>query len=342
MTMTQAVKDRTAIISRFSDTPVMPEFHVSNHLLGDRAALDAAWERDGYWFFRDVLDKGAIARLRAEYIDVLEGLGVIETGHTSEAIYNGKPLDGYPIYMGGDPDEDPLMQRYPRALLVDDPAVKALFAEIFGDEVFWVPNTEFHAVPPRPDHQGSRFNYVHSDGPNNKGLPLRICWIPLAPIDEETGGLALTEGLHRPRLNDFPRPAQGIKPEDVPTDAWRRAAYEPGDLLVFSLDSPHSGLANRSDKYFRLSMDIRGMRKSDNVPVIGDVTAVDGCAIAVRDDAGTEHVFRINEDTFCRIYRGRLSGVPLELHEIPELVKVGAPVYVAAQNGTATFIRPQH
>jgi hypothetical protein len=23
--------------------------------------LDAAWERDGYWYFRDVLDEGALA-----------------------------------------------------------------------------------------------------------------------------------------------------------------------------------------------------------------------------------------------------------------------------------------
>ena len=34
--------------------------------------------------------------------------------------------------------------------------------------------------------------------------------------------------------------------------------------------------------------------------------------------------------------------MPLTLAEIPELVKVGAPVYVAADHGTATFIRPQH
>src|SRR5581483_3085536 len=37
-------------------TPPMRERSVSNHLLGNRAALDAAWDRDGYWFFRDVLD----------------------------------------------------------------------------------------------------------------------------------------------------------------------------------------------------------------------------------------------------------------------------------------------
>ena len=35
----------------------MPELKTHNALLGDRAALEEAWEKDGYWFFRDVLDK---------------------------------------------------------------------------------------------------------------------------------------------------------------------------------------------------------------------------------------------------------------------------------------------
>ncbi|GAC1583089.1 MAG: hypothetical protein NVS3B5_17610 [Sphingomicrobium sp.] len=328
--------------SRFDDTPAMPEFHVSNQLLDDRVALDAAWERDGYWFFRGILDTDAVARLRAEYIVVLDDLGVIEPGHDDVAIYNGAPLDDYPIVMGGDPDEDPLLARYPREAFVNDPKIKAAFERVFGEEVFWVPNSEFHAVPPKPGQNGNRFNYVHADGPNNKGLPLRICWIPLSPIDEETGGLALTEGLHRPRLGDFPRPAEGINPDDVPADAWRRAIYEPGDLLVFSLDSPHSGLANRSDKYFRLSMDIRGMRKSGNVPTVGTVAAIDRNAIVVNNEAGGQHVYRVDDDTFCRIYRGRQSGMPLTRDEIPKLVKVGAPFYVASSHGIATFIRPQH
>lgn len=46
------------------DLPTMQELKTRNHLLDDKAALNAAWEQDGYWFFRDVLDKQAVARLR--------------------------------------------------------------------------------------------------------------------------------------------------------------------------------------------------------------------------------------------------------------------------------------
>lgn len=330
------------IHSQFADTPAMSEFNVSNHLLGNRAALDAAWERDGYWFFRDVLDKDAVGRLRGKFLNVLNELGVIDPAVTDAAVYNGAPLDGYPIVMGGDPDEDPMVELDPRDTFVNEPAIKAFFTDLFEDEPFWVPNTEYHALPPGTSRPDSRFNYVHSDGPNNKGLPLKICWIPLAAIDEEVGGLAVAEGLHKPSMNDFPRPAAGIGDNVVPTDAWRRAVYQPGDLIVFSLETPHSGLANRSDKYFRLSMDIRGMKKSENIPTVGTVAAVDFNAITIDADDGTQKTFRVDDDTFCRIYRQRLSGMPLTREEIPELVKIGAPVYVASDHGTATFIRPQH
>lgn len=324
------------------DTPAIREFNVSNHLLGDREGLDAAWGRDGYWFFREVLDKDAIARLRAVYLEVLRDLDVIEPGRDDVAIYNGAPLDNYPIVMGGDPAIDPLLARYPRDEFVNNPSINQFFTDLFGDEPFWVPNTEYHAVPPNTDHSGSRFNYIHADGPNNKGLPLKICWIPVAAIDEATGGLTVAEGMHRPRMNDFPRPPEGIAYGAVPDDAWRRAEFQPGDLLVFSLETPHSGLANRSDKYFRLSMDFRGMKKSEHIPTIGKVAAIDACAITVTADDGVPKTFRIDEDTFCRIYRERLTGMPLELEEIPQRVKVGDPVYVASDHGTAIFIRPQH
>jgi hypothetical protein len=327
---------------RLIGTPPIREFNVSNHLLGDRAALDIAWDRDGYWFFRNVLDQGAIARLRAVFLQVLDKLGVIDPKHTDAAVYNGAPLENFPIVMGGDPAIDPLLALHPMRQFVAEPAIRTFFTELFGDEVFWVPNTEYHTLPPNPKHTGNRLNYVHCDGANNKGLPLRICWIPVAPIDEATGGLTLAEGLHKPRMNDFPRPPEGIGQDVVPPDAWRRTEFRPGDLVVFSLETPHSGLANRSDRYFRLSMDIRGMRQSDNIPTIGTVAAVDSNAVTVADDNGKQHTFRLNEDTFCRIARGRLSGMPLTLAEIPKLVKVGDAVYVASNRGTATFMRPQH
>lgn len=330
------------IESANGDTLPMCDFTVSNHLLGDPEALEAAWDRDGYWFFRGVLDKGAVDRLRGVYIETLRDLKVIDPSRDDAAIYNGASLEGFPIKNDGNPTGDPLLDKHPMKAFTQDPAIIEFFTDLLGGAPYFVPNTEYHAAPPKTDHSGPRFNYVHCDGANNKGLPLKICWIPLAEIDERTGGLALTEGLHKPRMNDFPRPPEGIRADDVPADAWRRTVYQPGDLLVFSLESPHSGLANRSKDVFRLSCDVRVMKASENVPMVGKVAAVDHNAITVTDDAGKSDTFRLNEDTFCRISRGRLTGMPLELAEIPEKLNIGDPVYVASNRGTATFIRPQH
>jgi ectoine hydroxylase-related dioxygenase (phytanoyl-CoA dioxygenase family) len=326
---------KAMIESRFDDTPVM--FNVSNDLLDDRAALDAAWDRDGYWFFKNVLDQDAVAQLRGVFLKVLDDLGVIDPARTDAAVYNGAPLDDYPIKNDGGPDIDPLLKLYPRDDFVGHPQIKAFFTKLFGEEHFWVPNTEFHAVPPSTKHTGSRFKYIHCEGPNNVGLPLKICWIPLSTIDEETGGLAVAEGSHKPRMNDFVRPRRGFIDEKVVlADTWRRTRFEPGDLLMFGLETLHSGLVNRSDQFFRLSMDIRGMKKSENIPT------VDSCAIAINADDGTQRIFRLNEETYCRIQRYPHSGMPLELAEIPQLLKVGNPVYVADDRGNARFIRPQH
>lgn len=325
-----------------SGDPPIREFKISNPLLEDRAALDAAWDRDGYWFFRDVLDKAAIARLRSVYLEVLARLGVVDTSRSDVAIYNGASLDNYPITMGGNPALDPLLALDPMRAFIEEPAIGDFFTKVFGDQPFWVPNTEYHAVPPNKEHRGSRFNFIHCDGANNKGLPLRVCWIPVAPIDEATGGLTLAAGLNQPRMHDFPRPVSGINQNAVPPDAWRRTRFEPGDVLMFSLDTPHSGLANRSDRYFRLSMDIRGMKKSENVPMVGKVAAIDPNAVTIVADDGKKRTFRLTEDSFCRIWRGKLTGNPLELAEIPQLIKVGDPVYVAYERGNVVFMRPQH
>jgi hypothetical protein len=328
--------------SKSAANPPIHEFNVSNDLLDNRPQLNAAWDRDGYWFFRNVLDQGAVARLRAVYMKVLNDLGVVDPSHTDVAIYNGASLENYPIKMGGDPAKDPLLALDPVKAFISEPAIHAFFTKVFGDEPFWVPNTEYHAVPPNREHRGSRFNFVHCDGANNKGLPLRVCWIPVARIDEATGGLTLAEGLHQPRMGDFPRPVPGIGQGIVPAGAWRRTEFEPGDVLMFSLDTPHSGLANRSDRNLRLSMDIRGMKKSGNVPMIGKVAAIDENAVTLIADDGQVRTFRLTEDSFCRIWRGALTGTPLKQAEIPKLINVGDPMYVAYERGNVLFMRPQH
>ena len=313
--------------------PRLGELHVANALLDDRKALDAAWERDGYWFFRGVLDLDAVARLRAVYLDVLRKLGVIDKDST-DAIYNGGSMEGFPMRM------EPLVELRAWKPFVQHPAIHAFFRRALGDEPFWIPTCEYRATPPNGDRTPNRFDYPHQDGFYNQGIPFRICWIPLARIDATIGGLAMTEGLHRgPCLHDVSQPPLfPIPPGAIPENAWKRADYEAGDLVMFDINSPHSGLANYSDKYFRLSIDIRVMPASGKTPLIGTVSAVAPNAIEVEAEDGRKGRFLLDEGTFCR----GLDGKKVPLADIPGRLHAGDEVIVASENGYAKVIRPPH
>ena len=322
-------------------TPPMREFNVSNDLLFDQAALSAAWDRDGYWFFKDVLDHRAIGRLRNTYMDTLKAAGVIDE-HETEPVYNGVDLADYKVGVNtgqaSDVKTDPLLALHPMKEFVSEPAIHDFFKRLIADEPWWVPITEYHAVPPRKPRGTSRFNFIHQDSSHNPGIPFRICWIPVAEIDEEIGGLALTEGLHKPRPDDFERPPHGIREDVIPAGSWRRTHYHPGDLLMFDLNAPHSGLVNLSTNRFRLSMDIRLLRASDNVPMIGNVAGLDSESVTVTGNDGEHRRFLIGDGTYCRGYNG--MRIPLE--EIPDRLHIGDLVIVASENGSARVIRPQH
>lgn len=314
-------------------TPPMGELNVSNALLDDRKALDAAWERDGYWYFRGVLDLEAVAQLREVYLNVLRKLGVIGQD-SAEAVYNGGSMEGYPLRM------EPLVEMRPWRSFVRHPAIHAFFRRVLADEPFWIPTVEYRATPPNGDRTRNRLDYPHQDGFYNQGIPFRICWIPLASVDATIGGLAITEGLHKgPCLHDAAQPPlYPIPPAAIPEHAWKRATYLPGDLLMFDINSPHSGLANYSDRYFRLSMDIRVMPASGKAPMIGTVTAVEPGAIEVQSEDGRRGRFLLNEATFCR----GIDGKKVALADIPTRLHPGDEVIVANQNGYAEVIRPPH
>ena len=153
--------------------PPMGQLNVSNALLDDRPALNAAWARDGYWFFRNVLDLDAIAALREVYLGVLRGLGVIDQD-SKDAIYNGASMAGYP------PRMEPLVEMDAWKPFVREPAIDAFFRRVLNDRPFWIPTCEYRATPPNGDRGRSRFDYPHQDGFYNQGIPFIICWIPLA------------------------------------------------------------------------------------------------------------------------------------------------------------------
>lgn len=313
-------------------TPLTPH----NALLGDHQALAEAWERDGYWFFKDVLDKDAVARLRTVWIEELERQGVIDPvggADTSRSVrYNGASLERYPFRM------EPLAEKAPWRGFVAEPAIEAFFTRLFGCAPFWVPIAEYRAIPPTADRSQVRFDALHQDGPYSPGIPFRICWIPLAEIDQDIGGMAVCEGLTE-KVNRHPLvngTNVAIPPEDLPAERWRHTTCEAGDLLLMNLWTPHSGLSNLSDR-FRLSIDLRVMESSARCPIVGCIQSITPERVVIVDESG-ETVLDIDTDTYVR----NTEGQKLPPQGIVEFYQSGSRVIAAHDNGRATVIRPPH
>jgi len=312
--------------------PAMGELQVSNHLLGDQKALAEAWDRDGYWFFRDVLDKGVIARIRDVYANYLADMGLVDRDDP-EARYNGADYAHLPINTNISRLNDEKVHK----LLHEAPEINAFFAKLFGCEPFWVPFTVHRANPPVQDKTRSRFDFIHEDGVYNDGLSFLICWVPLDDIDEDVGGLALLEGVHdgpclhrKDGLNVIP-----IKLEDVPEGKWRRAHYRPGDVLLMGLHTPHSGLANISKDRFRFSMDTRVMPSTGKVPLIGEIVDISATGVTLRTAQG-DRKLRFDATTFVRGHNGR----QVEVDVAPTMYGPGDEVIIAYEGDLALNMRP--
>lgn len=321
------------------DLPMMQELKTHNHLLDDKDALDAAWEQDGYWFFRGVLDKDVVARLRQSWIDELENNAVIDPvgdAQTDKSVrYNGGSLETYPFRM------EPIAAKRPWEQFVAEEPINAFFTRLFKDDPFWVPIVEYRATPPQQDTSKSRIDAIHQDGPFSPGIPFRICWIPLAEIDADTGGLMLAEGLAADRVSFHPTMEGGsfapIPLEAIPADRWRRTTYQAGDVLLMNLWTPHTGLANRSDR-FRLSMDHRVMARGDKCPLVGTVEQISETGVVMRDRSGVTHTLTIDPGTYVRNTMGQKLNGPA----ITDFYTPGSPVIIAYDDDRASVVRPPH
>ncbi len=227
----------------------------ANDLLRNHAALQGQYERDGFLFFKDVLDRTKVARVRRELCDVLGEQGVVQRGAV-EPLATGTGIDLV--------DQNALYALPAYAELSSSAELQDLLNVVFDEDVtiyrstnirYALPRDEVHATPPHQD----RF-FV---GPNDD---FRTVWIPLMSIDQSVGGLAVARGSHVGGLRDHVetenrsyilkgRKQKGVPLEDI-HDEWVSANYEPGDVLIFHCHTLHRGLPNTSDRV-RLSLDVR-------------------------------------------------------------------------------------
>ena len=276
-------------VNKFEKTPEIYPLKTHNHLISNTEALGNAWETDGYWFFKNVLDKEAVARLRGKYVDELEDLGFVYSDSNqpskNSVRYNGASLDNFPRSM------QPLQPKRLWIPFVQEKPINGFFTHLLGEEPFWLPIIEYRAVPPEKRASGtSRIGGLHQDAPFSS-VPYRICWIPLTDIEPDMGGLALAEGRSEPinrHVNASGEFTYEIPLSALPEDCWRSGPYEAGDLLMLNYWTPHTPLANDSE-FFRLSIDVRLEPDADKRPVLGKIVSITPEQVTVH---GHHHGYR--------------------------------------------------
>lgn len=318
----------------------MRELKTANHLLGNRAALAKAFEEDGYLFFRKVLDINAVLRLRNVYLDTLREIGVVDRD-SDEPTWNGASLDDFSIRMRS------LTAKEPWKGFRDDPAIRQWLREFIGEDYTWVPSIVYRVTPPgqsRATDPGSvsRFKRVHQDGYDWAGFNFLVCWVPLMHIDHDVGGMVIAEGCHKNGfLHDTAAPTMfEVTQEKIPAEAWAWADFDPGDIVLQNVATPHTGISNQS-MHFRMSMDFRVLPESAQQPLLGTIVSIDPDQISLCIENGSTLVLEIDDETFCP---GRAGGALrnrgcIPRAELQQYLSEGSAVIVTYKEKRARLIR---
>lgn len=168
----------------------------TNFALGDRDALLAILQDQGYWFFRDVLDREALDTMRERYMAELYDRDLVDAG-TGEPVWNRRTALEI--------DDGVTSSRFPRLRdgrvweeFVAHPAIAAFFGKLAGETPEWLTASDYYRiVPPGQDHGDDAFSLRHQDGLGLPGLQFVTCWIPLADVGPDVGGLAIVPGSNR-------------------------------------------------------------------------------------------------------------------------------------------------
>ena len=241
--------------------------------LEDAATLRARIDKDGYLFFRGLLDKGVLERLRSRIVVELERLDVldVERRQADDHLPAKAGVNLYGIVPGLDaPTVKAVVHQQP---LLD------LFGRLFGEKAraldYSWPRV---AGPGRSESTHADWVYLCRGTPR-----IYTTWIPLMDVPLTKGPLMILEGSHNENDHtrkyltmdaDALRPLEEVRfkhgrlirggrysarPHRVQKDfgtRWLSEDFKLGDVVIFSTRGLHATLDNQTDT-FRTSIDVR-------------------------------------------------------------------------------------
>jgi hypothetical protein len=239
--------------------PVEP-FEDATALLADAASLRARAARDGYLFFRGLLDRDRVLALRRDMLSVCARHGLLDP---AAPLDEGRARQGPPL-IASVLREGPFFRFYRDILalrrfhgVIEEPALLAAFEVLFGEPVrphsrtigrVVFPRTEAYTTAPHQDHV-----YIRGS------LDTWTCWVPLGDFPEELGPVAVLRGSHTAGLLPIEKAfGPGGLRIDLPAGhTWVTGPLAVGDVVCFHSLTFHQGRDNKTEASLRLSLDGR-------------------------------------------------------------------------------------
>ena len=241
------------------------EMTASNDLLGDREALRARLDDEGYLYFRGLIPRERVLALRGEILEVLGDHGWIAGGDKLDnAEVVGMPVrEGDEEYFSAYDDVQRLESFH--SLAHDDGLVGAVRGAL-GETAFPHPLKVARLVFPSEPEVSTP---PHQDFLNNQGSPdLTAAWIPLGDCPMKQGTLAILRGSQRYGVLPLefslgPGNRQAVVPNEMRDRlTWVTNDFSAGDVLLFPAMTVHASLHNATGR-MRVSVDFRYQREGE-------------------------------------------------------------------------------
>ncbi|MFE3459293.1 phytanoyl-CoA dioxygenase family protein [Nocardiopsis aegyptia] len=235
----------------------MRELKDSSDIAHDPDLLRTRIRRDGYVFFRGLLDPEPIRALASRVLRALQAEDWLEPGPAPERARLRPPARDFKnqnFYGGYTALQS---QEYFHAL-PHSPELTSVMAGLIGPDVFIHPRKVGRLV--WPTGMGTTPGiYTHQDFVV-EGVPdMFTSWVPFVDCSRDLGGLSILTGSQNEgvvaRLHQ-------VDPDD---ERWATTDYRVGDVLVFHCLTAHAALPNRTDG-LRLSGDYRWQSAGQALP----------------------------------------------------------------------------
>lgn len=266
--------EATESIMTTTEPEEISPFLESNDALGKKEELRHRMDKNGYLFFRALIDTNEILHVRREILEICRRHGWLDKSRElMDGFACGPPrVEGQEAY---GPVFDEVQRLESFHALAHTPALLAVIEGLVGEPVLVHPRNIFRIIFPQntkettPPHQ----DYIHI-----RGTPeTYTAWIPLGDCPRGLGGLVILAGSHKGGIYTY-RPAHGAGHSGVDTTSllresegatqplrWVSSEYRLGDCLLFHSHTVHQGLYNLTQDRLRLSVDYRYQGQSQPV-----------------------------------------------------------------------------